>query len=78
MARAEDPDSADSQFFICLADAPWLDGQYTYWGKVVSGMEFVDQIKKGSGPNGMVVNPDRIVRLRVAADVKEEKPAPAK
>ena len=78
MARAQDPDSADSQFFICLADSPWLDGQYTYWGKVIAGMEFVDQIKKGSGPNGMVVNPDRIVRMRVAADVKGEKPAPAK
>jgi peptidylprolyl isomerase len=75
MARAADPDSADSQFFICLADAPWLNGQYTYWGKVASGMEFVDKIKKGSGPNGMVDDPDKIVRLRVAADAKEEKPA---
>jgi len=70
MARASDPNSADSQFFICFAPAPFLDGQYTVWGQVTSGMEFVDKIKKGVGQNGMVSNPDKIVRLRVAADVK--------
>jgi peptidylprolyl isomerase len=64
------PNSADSQFFICFAPAPFLDGQYTVWGQVTSGMEFVDKIKKGSGQSGMVSNPDKIVRLRVAADVK--------
>jgi peptidylprolyl isomerase len=69
-ARAGDPNSADSQFFIMFAPAPNLDGQYTIWGQVVSGMEFVDKIKRGSGGNGMVRDPDRIVRMRVAADVK--------
>ncbi len=72
MARSDDPDSADSQFFICFARAAHLDGQYTVWGQVVSGMEFVDKIKKGaSHRKGMVRNPDRILRLRVAADVAE-------
>jgi peptidylprolyl isomerase len=70
-ARTSDPNSADSQFFIMFAPAPSLDGQYTIWGQVVSGMEHVDHIKRGSGPNGMVQNPDRIVRMRVAADVKD-------
>jgi peptidylprolyl isomerase len=71
MARTSDPDSGNSQFFIMFAPAPSLDGQYTIWGQVVQGMEFVDKIKRGSGPNGMVQNPDRIVHMRVAADVKE-------
>ena len=71
MARAQDPNSADSQFFIMFAPAPNLDGQYTIWGQVVSGMEFVDHIKPGSGANGMVTNPDKIVHMRVAADVKD-------
>jgi peptidylprolyl isomerase len=72
MARAMDPNSADSQFFICFADARFLDGQYTVWGKVASGMEFVDKIKKGdSRQNGTVSNPDKIVKMQVAADVKE-------
>jgi peptidylprolyl isomerase len=63
--------SADSQFFICFAPAPFLDGKYTIWGKVVSGMEFIDAIKKGDpANNGSVQNPDRIVRMQVAADVK--------
>ena len=71
MARSRNPDSADSQFFIMLGHAPHLDGAYTVWGKVVSGMNFVDNIKKGdSGRNGSVSDPDKIVRLRVAADVK--------
>ncbi len=71
MARAQDPDSADSQFFICFADASFLDGKYTIWGQVVQGMEFVDKIKKGSeANNGAVSNPDRIKQMRVAADDK--------
>jgi len=71
MARASDPNSADSQFFICFAPAPCLDGQYTVWGQVVSGMEFVDKIKAGSQyNNGAVSNPTRIVRMKVASDVK--------
>ncbi|MBQ8870426.1 MAG: peptidylprolyl isomerase [Alphaproteobacteria bacterium] len=69
MARAMDPDSADSQFFICFADAPWLNGQYTVWGEVVSGMEYVDMIKKGGGFNGMVHEPDIIVSVDVVADL---------
>ncbi|NTW68429.1 MAG: peptidylprolyl isomerase [Chlorobiaceae bacterium] len=72
MARASDPNSADSQFFICFAPASFLDGQYTVWGRVVSGMEFVDKIKPGAEfNNGTVSNPTRIVRMRVAADVKK-------
>ena len=71
MARATDPNSADSQFFICFADARFLDRQYTVWGKVVSGMEFVDKIKKGDpNRNGVVYNPDKIVKMQVAADEK--------
>ena len=71
MARSQDPNSANSQFFIMFGPYPSLDGQYTIWGQVVKGMEFVDQIKRGTGPNGaMVGEPDRIVRMRVAADVK--------
>lgn len=69
MARAMDVDSADSQFFICFADCPWLNGQYTVWGEVTSGMEYVDAIKKGNGANGMVDNPDEIVSLAVVADL---------
>ncbi len=69
MARAMDPDSADSQFFIWFADAPWLNGQYTVWGEVTSGMEYVDNIKKGGGYNGMVENPDIIISMDVIADL---------
>ena len=69
MARAMDPDSADSQFFICFAEAPWLNGQYTVWGEVVSGMEYVDMIKRGTGGNGMVSQPDEIVSVAVIADL---------
>jgi peptidylprolyl isomerase len=69
MARAQDPDSADSQFFICFDDAGFLDRQYTVWGKVVSGMEHVDAIKKGdSARNGSVSDPDKIVKMQMAAD----------
>ena len=69
MARAMDPASADSQFFICFAEAPWLNGQYTVWGEVVSGMEYVDMIKRGTGGNGMVSQPDEIVSVAVIADL---------
>lgn len=70
MARAGTPDSANSQFFICLNDANFLDRQYTVFGRVISGMEFVDKIKKGdSNNNGAVVDPDHIVSMKVAADV---------
>ena len=72
MARARSPDSADSQFFIMFAPAPFLDGKYTIWGKVVKGMEHVDRIKKGSRSNdGAVSDPDTIISMRVAADVKK-------
>lgn len=70
MARAQSPNSADSQFFICFEDSPFLDGQYTVWGKVISGMEAVDRIKKGAPGSGQVTDPDKIIRLRVAADIK--------
>jgi peptidylprolyl isomerase len=70
MARQPgDKDSANSQFFICFADAPQLQGKYTVWGEVVSGMEVVDKIKKGDkANNGMVESPDKIVKMRVAGD----------
>ena len=71
MARSGDPNSANSQFFIMYAPTPSLNGQYTVWGQVVKGMELVDQIKRGTGANGVVSGtPDRIIRMRVAADVK--------
>ena len=71
MARSSDPDSADSQFFIVLASSRFLDGQYTVWGKVVKGMEFVGKIKRGNkSNNGAVDDPDKIIHMRVAADVK--------
>jgi peptidylprolyl isomerase len=71
MARSQAPDSANSQFFIMFAPATSLDGQYTIWGRVVQGMDYVDEIKRGTGPNGQVVGePDRIIHMRVAADVK--------
>ena len=64
MARAADPDSADSQFFICFDDAGYLDGQYTVWGEVISGMEHVDKIKRGEP----VVDPDHIVSMKLSDD----------
>lgn len=71
MARASDPNSADSQFFICFDDAGFLDGQYTVWGKVISGMEFVDKIKRGDeARNGTVDDPDKIISMSVLADLK--------
>jgi cyclophilin family peptidyl-prolyl cis-trans isomerase len=71
MARSQNPDSANSQFFIMFGETPSLNGQYTVVGEVVSGMDAVDKIKKGSpAQNGAVTNPDRIVRMQVAADVR--------
>ncbi len=64
MARAQSPNSADSQFFICFDDARFLDGQYTVWGQVIEGMELVEKIKRGEP----VQNPDKIVSMKVAAD----------
>jgi peptidylprolyl isomerase len=66
MARAQSPDSGDSQFFIMFDDGAFLNGKYTVWGQVASGMELVDQIKRGEPPS----NPDKIVKMQVAADVK--------
>lgn len=68
MARSASPNSANSQFFICFADAPWLDRQYTAWGQVISGMEHVDAIKKGGEHNNGAISgePDRIVKMRVS------------
>ncbi len=71
MARASDPNSANSQFFIMFTDAPSLDGQYTVFGEVVSGMQYVDNIKKGSrSQNGTVSNPDKIIKMQLASDAK--------
>ena len=69
MARSSSPNSANSQFFICFEDSPWLDGQYTVWGKVVSGMEHIDAIKKGGEHNNGAISgePDRIVKMRASA-----------
>jgi len=71
MARTNDPNSANSQFFICFNDCSFLNGQYTVWGQVVSGMEFVDKITRGEPP----LNPDKMLKVTVAAD--EQKAAPA-
>jgi peptidylprolyl isomerase len=69
MARTPDPNSADSQFYIMFGPAPSLDNQYTIWGEVVSGMEYIDKIKKGDpARNGSVTNPDKIIKMQVAAD----------
>ena len=64
MARSSDPNSANSQFFICFGPTPHLDRQYTVFGKVIEGMEFVDMITKGDGPNGSVSNPDKIISFK--------------
>ncbi|MES2907046.1 MAG: peptidylprolyl isomerase [Pseudomonadota bacterium] len=66
MARSNDPNSADSQFFICLDEAPWLNGQYTVWGEVIEGLEVADAFERGEP----VDNPDKITTMRVLADVK--------
>jgi cyclophilin family peptidyl-prolyl cis-trans isomerase len=67
MARSSSPNSANSQFFICFEDAPWLDRQYTVWGKVAEGMEHIDAIKKGGEHNNGAISgePDKIVTMRV-------------
>ena len=65
MARSSDPNSANSQFFICFESAPHLDRQYTVFGKVIEGMEFVDLIKRGEGANGAVSKPDKIISLSI-------------
>jgi cyclophilin family peptidyl-prolyl cis-trans isomerase len=67
MARTSNPNSANSQFFICFADAPWLDRQYSVWGEVVEGMEHVDAIKKGGEHNNGAISgePDKILKMRV-------------
>ena len=65
MARSSDPNSANSQFFICFQSTPHLDRQYTVFGKVLSGMEFIDLIKKGEGSNGEVSKPDKIISLSI-------------
>jgi peptidylprolyl isomerase len=70
MARTNNPNSANSQFFICFADAPWLDRQYTVWGQVVEGMEHVDAIKKGGEHNNGTISgaPDKILKMQVEVD----------
>jgi len=71
MARSQNPNSADSQFFIVFARSRFLDGQYTVWGKVTDGMEFVGKIKRGDkDDNGAVEDPDKIISMRIAADAK--------
>jgi peptidylprolyl isomerase len=70
MARASSPDSGDSQFFICFDDASFLNNQYTVWGKVTSGMDVVDKLKKAppGSRGGEVTDPDKIVKARMALD----------
>ena len=69
MARSQDPDSANSQFFICLGDAGFLNNQYTVFGQVTAGMDVVDKVKKGAeNDNGKVTSPDKIIKMRLASD----------
>ncbi len=65
MARSQSPNSANSQFFICFTDAPWLNKQYSVWGQVIEGMDVIDAVKKGEP----VADPDSIISMKVAADV---------
>ncbi len=74
MARASEPNSANSQFFIVTHDSRFLDRQYTVWGRVVKGMEFVDKIKKGIGRDGRVDAPDIMIKVRLASDFDTKKP----
>jgi peptidylprolyl isomerase len=69
-ARSGNPNSANSQFFICLEDASHLNGNYTVWGQVTEGMQLVDRIKKGAGANGQVFNPDKIIKMQLASDAR--------
>lgn len=73
-ARTQNPHSANSQFFICFQAAHFLNGEYTAWGKVVHGMKYIDKIKRGYGANGLVENPDKIISMKVAADVSDPPP----
>jgi cyclophilin family peptidyl-prolyl cis-trans isomerase len=68
MARSQNPNSANSQFFIMLEAGHFLNNQYTVWGRVISGMELVDNIKRGVPGSGAVADPDRMIKVRVAAD----------
>ena len=70
MARTQNPNSANSQFFICFEDAPWLDRQYTVWGKIVEGMEHIDAIKKGGEHNNGAISgaPDKIIKARIETE----------
>ena len=70
MARTDDPNSADSQFFIIYDDSPWLDGQYTVWGRVADGMELIDNLRSRTDNSGSVTDPDAVVRMQLAADAK--------
>ena len=72
MARSQDPNSGNSQFFICFQPAPSLDAKYTIFGRVVEGMQYVRDIKRGSGSMGLVTDPDRLIKAQIAADVKPE------
>ena len=69
MARSSDPNSANSQFFICFGETPHLNGQYTVFGQVISGMEYVDNITKGDGNSGAVDNPDEMISVKVLSDI---------
>ncbi|MDX2288647.1 MAG: peptidylprolyl isomerase [Hyphomicrobiaceae bacterium] len=69
-ARTNDPNSANSQFFICFTRTPHLNGQYTVWGRVVDGMTHVDAVKKGDDASGLVKNPDKMLKVYVLADAK--------
>ncbi len=70
-ARSSDPNSANSQFFICFTRTPHLNGQYTVFGRVVEGMTHIDAVKKGEGSGGIVENPDKIIKMYVLADEKK-------
>ena len=72
MARSQDPNSGNSQFFICFQPAPSLDGKYTIFGRVVEGMQYVHDIKRGSGSMGMVTEPDKLIKATIAADVNDK------
>ena len=63
MARSNDPNSGNSQFFICYKDCPWLDNQYTVWGQVEDGMELIDNLKKGTDGSGIVSDPDKMIKV---------------
>ena len=69
-ARTNDPNTANSQFFICFEAAAHLNGKYTAFGQVIEGMQFIDRLKKGNGPGGEVFNPDTIVKMQLASDAK--------